>query len=255
MAAEKVWIGTSWKMTKTLAQAREFIDRVASVPVPSSAQPFVLPAHTALAAVRERLDPASPILVGAQNAHWAPEGAWTGEISMAMAADAGARLVELGHSERREHFGETDETVSLKVAAALEHDLVPLICVGESAEVRESGDAAGFVARQVLAALSRIPDEDVGRCLVAYEPVWAIGAGGRPAHPDEVSPVMHAISEVVTQRAGGSLRALLYGGSVNLDNAALLLDDPSTDGLFVGRAAWDPDGFLALLAVGARCRE
>jgi len=105
-----VWVGTSWKMTKTIAEARAFIDEVTASPVPDGIQPFVLPAHTALAAVRDRLPTNSPILLGAQNAHWGPEGAGTGEISMRMVKDAGASLVEMGHSERREGFGETDET-------------------------------------------------------------------------------------------------------------------------------------------------
>ncbi len=251
-----VWIGTSWKMNKTLAEAAEFIDRLSAAPIPRSVQPFVLPAHTALAAARAQLPRDSPVRLGAQNAHWASEGAWTGEISMRMAADAGATMVELGHSERREHFNETDQTIARKVAAALDHDLVPLICVGEPAEVRDRGDAESFVADQVTAALARAAPGGVGACLIAYEPIWAIGERGRPAGEDEVAPVMSAITATVAELTGGGrLRALLYGGSVSLDNAAALLCGPHTDGLFVGRAAWDVDGFLALLRVAAAHAE
>ena len=105
----RLWIGTSWKMNKTLAEADSFVDELVTFPVPSGIQPFVLPAYTALARVRDRLPIDSPVLLGAQNAHWAAEGSWTGEISMRMAKDAGATLIEIGHSDRREHFGETDQ--------------------------------------------------------------------------------------------------------------------------------------------------
>ena len=254
-ADRPVWIGTSWKMTKTLAQARDFVDRVAAEPIPAGVVPFVLPPHTALATVRERLPRESPILLGAQNAHWAPEGAWTGEISMAMAADAGATMVEMGHSERREFFAETDETVAAKAAAAVQHGLVPLICVGEPLAVRDAGQAENFIAGQVLAALSRLTASGVAAALVAYEPVWAIGEHGRPATETEVAPVMTAIVDTVAGfTGGGALRGLLYGGSVNLDNAATLLSNPHTDGLFVGRSAWQPDGFTRLLRIGGRHR-
>ncbi|GAA3607651.1 triose-phosphate isomerase [Microlunatus ginsengisoli] len=247
-----VWIGTSWKMNKTLAEAAAFIDRLSAAPIPRSVQPFVLPAHTALAAARARLPRDSPVRLGAQNAHWAAEGAWTGEISMRMAADAGATMVELGHSERREHFNETDQTIARKVAAALDHDLVPLVCVGEPTEVRDRGDAESFVADQVTAALARAAPGSVGACLIAYEPIWAIGARGRPASEVEVAPVMSAIATAVAELTGGGRAcALLYGGSVSVGNAAELLRSPHTDGLFVGRAAWDIEGFLALMRVGA----
>jgi triosephosphate isomerase len=253
--SDTVWIGTSWKMTKTLAQARDYVDRVAAEPVEAGVVPFVLPPHTALAAVRERLPRKSPILLGAQNAHWAPEGAWTGEISMAMAADAGATMIEMGHSERRQFFGETDETVAAKAAAAVQHGLIPLICVGEALPEREAGRAEDFIAGQVREALSRLTAAGVASSLIAYEPVWAIGEHGRPATESEVAPVMSAIVETVAHLTGGdALRGLLYGGSVDLDNAAALLGIPHTDGLFVGRTAWRPDGFARLLTIAAQHR-
>ncbi|SDT31558.1 triosephosphate isomerase [Friedmanniella luteola] len=250
--AGTLWVGTSWKMNKTLGEAAAFVDALVAAELPPGVQPFVLPAHTALAHVRDRLPAGSPVLLGAQNAHWGPEGAGTGEISMRMAADAGARLVEMGHSERRADFGETDRTVALKAAAALRHGLLPLICVGEPLEVREAGGAADFVAGQVRAALAEVGPDDVGRVLVAYEPIWAIGEHGRPATQDQIAPVMALIVEVVAACAGGgSLLALLYGGGVHPDNAEELLTDPSTDGLFVGRAGWDVQGYLRLLQLCA----
>jgi triosephosphate isomerase len=256
MGAPQTWVGTSWKMNKTLQEARAFIDAVTAAPPPPGLQPFVLPPHTALAAVRDRLQDrrpsGTPYLLGAQNAHWGPEGAGTGEISMRMAKDAGALLIEMGHSERRESFGETDETVALKAAAALEHDLVPLICVGEPRSVREAGEAPGFIATQVRAALSRVPADRIERVIVAYEPIWAIGPAGQPATPEQIAPVMSVIAETVQACGDGrSPLALLYGGGVNADNAAAILGDAHTDGLFVGRAGWSSDGFLRLLDLAA----
>ena len=239
-------------MNKTLGEAAAFVDELLDFTIPPGLQPFVLPAHTALAHVRDRLPPTSPVLLGAQNAHWGPEGAGTGEVSMRMVADAGAALVEMGHSERRESFGETDETVAAKAAAALEHGLVPLVCVGEPRTVRDAGHASEFVAAQVRAALSGVRPEQVDRVLVAYEPIWAIGEHGRPATQDQIAPVMALIAEVAAERSGGTgPRAVLYGGGVHPDNAADLLGDPHTDGLFVGRAGWAAAGFIRLLRLCA----
>lgn len=247
-----VWIGTSWKMNKTIAEARDYVDGLLKTPVPPRVQVFLLPAHTALAAVRDHLPAGSPVLLGAQNAHWAQEGQGTGEVSMRMVRDAGAVLVEIGHSERREHFGETDETVALKVRAAVDHGLIPLICVGESASVRDAGRAGDFVCAQIRAATGLLARHEVGRLLVAYEPVWAIGSAGRAAEPTEVAPVMAALAAALAAGSeGDGCRALLYGGGVDPGNAASLLQDTPAEGLFVGRAAWTVEGLAQLLALGA----
>lgn len=251
-AGGPVWIGTSWKMNKTLAEARGYMAALAAAPPPPGVQLFVLPAHTALAAVRDCLPARAPVLLGAQNAHWAAEGAWTGEVSMRMVRDAGADLVEVGHSERRSHFGDTDEVVGWKVRAAVDHGLTPLVCVGEPLPVREAGRAAEFVAAQVRAATAALTPEEVGTLLVAYEPVWAIGSTGRAATPAEVAPALAELAEVLRQRSGGAgCRALLYGGGVDPGNAAGLLRDPHVAGLFVGRQAWQPEGLLELAAIAA----
>jgi triosephosphate isomerase len=245
-----LWIGTSWKMNKTLAEADSFVDKLLTFPIPKGVQAFVLPAHTALARVRDRLPPDSPLLLGAQNAHWAAEGSWTGEISMRMAKDAGATLIEIGHSERREHFGETDRTVALKAAAAVAHGLVPLICVGEPSVVRDIGGTDDFVRVQVELALSELAPAEIEQVIIAYEPTWAIGDRGVPATVDQIAPVMALINDVI-MTACGSSRAVLYGGSVDTKNAAELLTTPNTDGLFVGRAAWEASGFIELLKLCA----
>jgi triosephosphate isomerase len=243
------WIGTSWKMNKTLAEARAFADGLVSArSALDGVRAFVIPPHTAIAAVRERLPAGVPVLIGAQNAHWEPAGAYTGEVSMGMVADAGATLVEIGHSERRQHFGETDDTVALKVEAAVAAGLTPLLCVGEPAGVRAAGGEIGWVSGQVSRGLSLIAGHDLHRVVIAYEPVWAIGDLGREPLPYEIAPVMAMLST----RFGPAVAAVLYGGSVNRRNAAALLGVPGTDGLFVGRAAWDVAEFVELVRIAAR---
>ncbi|MCW2877634.1 MAG: Sugar (pentulose and hexulose) kinase [Sphaerisporangium sp.] len=249
------WIGTSWKMNKTLAEARAFVDgMVAARSVLRGVQTFVIPPHTAIAAVRERLPCDVPVIVGAQNAHWEPGGAYTGEVSMGMVADAGATLVEIGHWERRAYFGETDDTVALKVEAAVAAGLTPLLCVGEPARVRSAGGEIDWIAAQVSRGLARLAAQDLHKVVIAYEPVWAIGDLGREALPHEIAPVMAMLSARLGPDGDTRSRvaAVLYGGSVNRLNAAALLDVPGTDGLFIGRAAWQVADFLALVSIGAR---
>jgi L-erythrulose 1-phosphate isomerase len=245
-----LWVGTSWKMNKTLSEAATFIDELLAFRIPNGIQPFVLPPHTALASVRSHLPADSPILLGAQNAHWAHEGSWTGEISMRMAKDAGATLIEIGHSDRREHFRETDRAGALKTAAAVAHGLIPLICVGEPLDVRDVGGAQDFVRVQLQIALSELAPAEISQVIIAYEPIWAIGEQGIPATADQVAPVMALINDVFTT-AGGAVRAALYGGSVDTQNARDFLSDPNTHGLFIGRAAWEASGFIEILKLCA----
>jgi triosephosphate isomerase len=161
------------------------------------------------------------------------------------AKDAGAQVVEIGHSERREHFGEAVETTRLKVAAALRHGLTPLLCIGESAEVKEAGGSSAFILDQAAGALEGLSDQELSRVVIAYEPIWAIGEKGRPATVEELVEPFAALGEVYSGRVTG----LLYGGSVNLDNAADLLGIEHVTGLFVGRTAWRLEGYLELLRI------
>ncbi len=246
------WVGTSWKMNKTLAEALDFARKLdAFLPeCDGRIQPFVIPPFTAVREVKKALA-ATRVKVGAQNMHWQDAGAWTGEISPPMLVDCGLDLVELGHSERREHFGETDETVGLKAVAAVRHGLVPLICVGETLAEREAGRAEEVLTRQVEGALGKLDGEARNAAiLLAYEPVWAIGEKGIPATPDYAD----ARQALIRRIAASILPAtppVLYGGSVNPGNAAELTRQPNIDGLFIGRSAWDADSYAAILRLVA----
>lgn len=248
MPAPDTWIGTSWKMNKTLAEAQAFATGLAAADAARDPriQRFVIPPFTAVREVKAMLADTS-VLVGAQNMHWEDGGAWTGEISATMLKDCGLDLVELGHSERRAHFGETDETVGLKVAAALRHGLTPLICIGETLAERQAGRAQQVLEAQVRGALARLEGQSDAPILLAYEPVWAIGAGGISATSDYADARQSEIL-AVAQDVLGRRVPCLYGGSVNPENCAELVACPHVDGLFIGRSAWDVAGFLDILA-------
>ena len=247
MSAE-FWIGTSWKMNKTLGEATAFAQALADVDSTRDPriQRFVIPPFTAARLVAEILADTS-VKTGAQNMHWADEGAWTGEISPLMLKDCGLDLVELGHSERRTHFGETDETVGLKTEAAVRHGLIPLICLGETLQEREAGQAQDVLSAQTRAALSQLSTgHKTAPILLAYEPVWAIGDGGIPATSDYANARQAEIIATAEQVLGRRIPCL-YGGSVNAENCEEFIQCPSVDGLFIGRAAWEVEGYLSIL--------
>ena len=251
MATRKLWIGTSWKMNKTRDEALAWASAVAPQSFPAGVQPFVIPPYTSIAVVAEALA-ATDVRVGAQNIHWADAGAWTGEVSATMVRDCGASLVELGHSERRTHFGDTDERVAQKVAAALRHGLTPLICIGETAADKASDQADRVLAQQVRTALSGVaPEYRQATVLLAYEPVWSIGEGGTPAIPAYAQARHAAIAEVARAAIGRSVPCL-YGGSVNAGNCRDYVRQPDIDGLFIGRSAWQAEGYLEIIG---RCAD
>lgn len=243
------WVGTSWKMNKTLAEAKLFAEGLKAADDGRNAriQRFVIPPFTAVREVKALLTDTS-VKVGAQNMHWADEGAWTGEVSPVMLKDCNLDLVELGHSERREHFGETDETVGLKTEAAVRHGLVPLICIGETLADRESGRADEVLAKEVRGALGKLQGaQKQAEILLAYEPVWAIGENGIPATADYAN-ARHAEIAKVAEDVLGRRIPCLYGGSVNPQNCEELIACPDIDGLFIGRSAWKVEGYLDILA-------
>lgn len=248
MNQAKFWIGTSWKMNKTLAEAQVFARELAKADVARDAriQRFVIPPFTAMRDVQKILSNTS-VKVGAQNMHWADQGAWTGEISPLMLTDCGLDLVELGHSERREHFGETDEAVGLKTEAAVRHGLIPLICIGETLQQREAGRAREVLEAQVRGALGGLSaDQKSLPILLAYEPVWAIGVNGIPATSDYADARQAEIIAVAQDILGRKVPCL-YGGSVNPANCEELIQCPHIDGLFIGRSAWEVEGYVDIL--------
>ncbi|SDB02187.1 triose-phosphate isomerase [Bauldia litoralis] len=247
-ASPHVWIGTSWKMNKTLAEARAFAEglKAADAGRDPRIQRFVIPPFTAVREVKAMLADTS-VKVGAQNMHWADEGAWTGEVSPVMLRDCSLDIVELGHSERREFFGETDETVGLKTEAAVRHGLIPLICIGETLAQREGGHARAVLETQVRAALGKLDgSQKAAPVLLAYEPVWAIGVNGIPATSDYADARQAEIIAVAKDVLGRAVPCL-YGGSVNPGNCEELIACPHIDGLFIGRSAWNVEGYLDIL--------
>ena len=247
MARKTPWIGTSWKMNKTRAEARAFAEALNGSPTATSTacQPFVIPPFPYIAEVADILK-GTRVKIGAQNMHWADEGAWTGEVSPLMIEDCGASIVELGHSERRTFFNETDETVGLKVQAALKHGLMPLVCIGDTKSDYEAGATADVLAKQVRYALRHVAKDAPGRVLLAYEPVWSIGEGGIPADPDFAND-QHAKLKALTTDLCGAALPILYGGSVNRQNCVALAGRGHIDGLFVGRSAWAASGYIAII--------
>ena len=247
MTAKVPWVGTSWKMHKTMAEARAFTAELGRSPYADSVavNPFIIPSFPSIATVAGVLA-GTRVLIGAQNMHWEDEGAWTGEVSPLMVRDCGAELVELGHSERRAFFNETDETVALKVEAALRHGLMALICVGDTKAEYEAGATAEVLATQARRALARVGRQAQGRALIAYEPVWSIGDGGVPASP-QFADDQHQRLKAVTAEVCGAELPIIYGGSVNRQNCSELVVQPHIDGLFVGRAAWDARDFIDIL--------
>ncbi|MDB5522385.1 MAG: tpiA [Rhizobium sp.] len=242
------WVGTSWKMNKTLSEAKAFAGALAAADRDRDprVQRFIVPPFTAMREVKQMLANTS-VRVGAQNMHWDDAGAWTGEISPVMLRDCNLDLVELGHSERREHFGETDRTIGLKTVAAVKHGLMPLICIGETLAEREAGQADAVLRRQVEGALGLLEgDAKTKPILLAYEPVWAIGVNGIPATSD-YADARHAMIADVAGSVLGATVPVLYGGSVNPGNCEELVRQPHIDGLFIGRSAWDVAGYLDIL--------
>lgn len=239
-----LWVGTSWKMNGTRASALEYVQALqgADPSMWAGVQAFIIPPSTVLAQVADQLGDNPDILVGAQNAHWEDSGAWTGEVSVTQVADAGATLVEVGHSERRANFGDTDDVVNKKVRSIVGHGLQPVLCVGESDEVFRSGKSVEFITAQVDSALEGV---DPASVVLAYEPIWAIGEHGREPQRDDLAKAFDALNS----RYGGSVTAVIYGGSVNTGNAADVLGIPGVNGLFVGRAAWTGPGYLDILRI------
>ena len=248
-SARKPIVAANWKMNTTPAQARDLaILTVAAIPpaTRSAVEVVICPPFISLETVRSVLD--DSVALGAQNMYWQDQGAFTGEISPLMLAPW-CRYVILGHSERRQFFGETDDNVHRKVRAAIAHGLTPIVCVGESLAQREAGESHAWVALQVRGALHDLSEDQLKTMIIAYEPIWAIGTG-KTASGNDANDVGAMIREVLAEMCGaaaaGSVR-IQYGGSVNGANAAEFMCLPEIDGALVGGASLKPDEFARIV--------
>ncbi len=242
-------IAANWKMYKTPDQTREFFrDFLPLVKDHDRDEIVVCPNYLAIIAAKDA-SRGSKVAIGAQNLHWEKEGAYTGEVCTSMLVALGITHVIIGHSERRQYFCETDDTVNLKLKSAIEADLTPIVCVGEVLEEREAGLTDDVLRRQCLRAFNKVSAKKASKLIVAYEPVWAIGTG-KTATP-EIAADAHAIirSEVAQsfgEEFANNLR-ILYGGSVKPDNAHALMTSEGIDGALVGGASLDPKSFAAIV--------
>jgi triosephosphate isomerase len=247
-------VAGNWKMNKNSAGSRELAAGLASGTRDLRGVDIVVaPVGPYLNVVADALR-GSQIGLAAQNMHWAEHGAYTGEISPTMLLDLGCTYAILGHSERREYFAESDELVNQKVRSALSHDLIPILCIGETLDEREAGKTSAKVVRQVKAALSGVSNEDATRVVIAYEPIWAIGTG-RTATPEQAQEVHAEIRKLIAELYGTTIASqmrVLYGGSVKSENIAELISQPDIDGALVGGASLDVEGFVAIARACAR---
>ncbi len=242
-------IAGNWKMYKTPSDAVALVERLKGLVEPGDGvEVVVCPPFTALPAVAQALK-GSRIGLGAQNMHWEKEGAYTGEVSPMMLADLGCRYVIVGHSERRQYFGETDQHVNRKLKAALGHKLFPIVCVGETLAEREGGRTIQVVDGQLRGGFSGIPPEAGAGIAVAYEPVWAIGTG-HTATPEQAAEVHTFIRKHLTELWGETVATvvrIVYGGSVKPDNVDALMAEAEIDGALVGGASLKADDFARIV--------
>jgi triosephosphate isomerase len=256
----KPLISGNWKMHHTHLDAIAVVQKLAYTLLPADydrADVSVHPAFTALRSVQTLLDADDiPIALGAQDVHPADSGAFTGEVSPVMLSKLNVRYVVVGHSERREHFGETDEMVNQKLLAVLRHKMRPILCVGETLDEREAGSTEAKVLGQLGADFEGVPAEAAPQVVVAYEPIWAIGTG-RTASPEDAQAVCRAIRTWLGERYGAGVadRMLVqYGGSVTPANIAELIAQADIDGALVGGASLDPERFAEIVRLGRPAR-
>ncbi len=244
MMSRPLMFAANWKMNVAPGEARTFIERFLAVDKPRAGRTVAFfPPAVSLEATATLLRGREHCIVGAQNVSWEPKGAFTGETSVALARGAGAAAALIGHSERRHVYGETDEEISKKVRAVLDGGLMAMLCVGEKLLERERGETEAVVTRQLRVGLAGVASN--ADIVVAYEPVWAIGTG-RNATPSDAAVVHTAIRGVLADLGFSRDTRVLYGGSVSAANVAALLAEPEIDGVLVGGASLDPDGWAGI---------
>jgi len=248
------FIAGNWKMYKTVAEADELVAKLLAASADMmEAEVVVIPPFTALSKVNQALCE-SPIQLGAQNMYWEAQGAFTGEISPPMLVEAGCQYVIIGHSERRQYFGETNETVNKKLKASLDHGLLPIMCLGESLQERENNETMAKIERQLSEGLACLTPEQFSRVIIAYEPIWAIGTG-LTATPEQAQDVHAFIRENLSENYGNaacSCAIILYGGSVNPANTFSLLKKEDINGALVGGAALESGSFIEIIKESIR---
>lgn len=248
---KKLYFGTNLKMYKTISDTLEYLSKLADLTKDinrNSLELFVIPSYTSLVKASEIIDQ-NLIKLGAQNMNWEDQGQFTGEISPVMLKEINLDLVMIGHSERRHVFRESDIEENKKVLSALSHGFTVLLCIGETFEEKNFGVSEEVLRRQLKIGLHDIPFERIHQLWIAYEPVWAIGVNGIPATSEYAESMHRLIKECLLELFGEEAKQIpvLYGGSVNLGNAEELIIQPSIDGLFTGRSAWQADGFNLLI--------
>ncbi len=245
-------LAANWKMYKTPAEASAFVSTFLETALSPKAEIALFPPSIDLPATIAAAN-GSALKIGAQNMYFADEGAFTGEISAPMLIAAGATHVLIGHSERRQYFGETDELVNKKLLTALRNKLIPIVCVGEHLEQRDNGETETVLRRQTSRALENIDAAKAAPIVIAYEPVWAIGTG-KTATPEIAAEahaiIRHEVAQLLGKPTSEAMR-ILYGGSVKPDNASQLCSQPDIDGALVGGASLDPASFAKIVAAAS----
>ncbi len=245
---EKPFLAGNWKMHKTIPEAVEMVKALKEEsPQLMDAELVVIPPYTMLNEVKKVIE-GSNIQLGAQNIFWEDKGAFTGEVSPPMLKDAGCQYVTVGHSERRQYFGETNETVNKKIKAALAHELTPIMCIGESLEEREKGNTMGKVEAQINSGLEGLGKDEIRRIVIAYEPIWAIGTGVT-ATPSQAEEVHRFIRKKLTEKYGNETASyviILYGGSVKPANTYSIPKENNINGALVGGASLEADSFIQI---------
>lgn len=249
MNERKPLIAANWKMFKTIGEAVTFTESIQKETGPLADREVVIaPPFTALAAVRKAMGQEGYKL-SAQNCHYEEKGAFTGEVSLGMLRDVGCDFVILGHSERRHVFGETDEMVAKKVASAFRARIIPILCVGEKLEERESGKTMAVVEVQLTSSIRGLSEPEARELVIAYEPVWAIGTG-KTATPEQAQEVHRLIREhcgATFNKSVANVMRIVYGGSVKPDNVDTLMAQPDIDGLLVGGASLEMGSFKRII--------
>ena len=241
-------IAGNWKMHKTAAEAIQFVESIKEQVQGTDVEVVLCTPYTLLHPVKEAIR-GTNIKLSAQNMHWDDQGAYTGEVSPLMLKELEVEYCIVGHSERRQYFNETDETVNKKVHAALKHNIKPIVCVGETLEQRENGETNTLVKRQVVKAFEGVSGERVAEIVIAYEPIWAIGTG-KTATSEQANEVIYNIREVIRELYGEEIYTeirIQYGGSVKPSNVEEIMNQEDIDGALVGGASLKPDDFVALV--------